>query len=234
MTQSKSQGAARAAKVLSKDRLGGGVIRLRLAPQGGPLAFSPGQYLRLTFGELEPRDYSLANQPGDGYLEFHIRDHGEGGASGFISDALRAGDQVGVDGPYGSCILERGDRSNLIGVAGGTGLAPVLAILEQALREGGRDRVDLLLGVRRKDELFLEDHFNNLSETYDNFNFFISVGEGESGTWHRGLVTELLSPRLLQPALPRAYIAGPPAMVAASREKLRGLGLPDQRIHADA
>ena len=86
---------------------------------GGPFAFTAGQYASLTFVGQPARDYSMANTPGDPVLEFHIRRVPDGAVSNFVGDALQPGDEVRVEGPYGSSWLRDAHRGPIVALAGG-------------------------------------------------------------------------------------------------------------------
>ena len=97
---------------------------LRLAPPAGaPFEFRAGQYARLGFGTLPPRDYSMANRPDQRILEFHIRDVGDG-ASRYAVRRLAFGETVTVAGPMGDAYLRSDHPGPIVAVAGGSGLAP--------------------------------------------------------------------------------------------------------------
>lgn len=222
------------ARVLSKDRVSHDVVRLRLLPEDENFDHLPGQYLRLYLGGFEPRDYSIASQPQETGLEFHIRDQGEGGASSYAAQTLAVGDSLLIEGPFGHCTLDQAHGGPLIGVAGGTGLAPVLAILRQALEAGHQEAVQLCYGARRKADHYLSSDIRKLEQRFDNFTFFFALTDEETERSRKGLVTDLLTPDLLLLEGARFYVAGPPAMVEAAVARLRSLGLPEDRIHADA
>lgn len=230
------------AKVVAKDRLTPQVCRLRLRlPEDSGFRFMAGQYLRLYLGAFEPRDYSIANQPDEGFLEFHIRDQGDGGASSFVQNELQPGDEFDVEGPFGACTL-RGDHAGpILGVAGGTGLAPIKGIIEQALLAGWRHEVRLYFGVRTAKELYMLDHFATLEEEFPNFRFIPVAGEdhGLPAGCRHGLVTDALAEDVKAAGSSvisesEAYVAGPPAMVDAAVALLKQLGLPEEKVHADA
>ena len=210
-------------------------MRLRIRPGGERVQafpFLPGQYLRLFIPGFPPRDYSIASQPDAADLEFHIKNQGDGSASGHIAQKLEPGDSLEIEGPFGSCTLSSDHQGPLLGVAGGTGLAPVYNILLQALRGGLQKPVTLLYGAASEAEIFLKEDFQKLSEDYENFDFSLIVSD-PAAELPQGLVTDLLSASLCLDGA-RAYVAGPPAMVKASVQRLKALGLPDSQIRADA
>src|SRR5262245_59494422 len=107
------------------------VLRLRFAIEsGGPYTFSAGQFAKLQFAFAPdvPRDYSMANTPGEPGLEFHIRILA-GGLSAQIRERLKVGDTVRVSGPFGTSYLREAHPGPIIAIAGGTGLAPIRSIV---------------------------------------------------------------------------------------------------------
>ena len=120
------------ATVTALDRLTHDVVRLRLR-SAKPLEYSPGQYATLQFTPGHVRPYSMAGLPGDGELEFHSRLVKDGLVSGYVDRELKLGDAVRVSGPLGTSYLRRKHEGPMLCVAGGTGLAPVLAIVRGAL-----------------------------------------------------------------------------------------------------
>lgn len=111
------------------------VLILRIAPQR-PLRFLPGQHLTLWINNQLGRPYSIASLPGEPWLEFHIRLRSSGRFSGAAAN-LAVGDRVFVGAPTGALHydLEWQDRPLLL-LAAGTGLAPLQAILQDALERG--------------------------------------------------------------------------------------------------
>src|SRR5262249_5059201 len=75
------------------------IVRLEVVA-GGPFLFSAGQYASVGFGDLPPRDYSMANHPDDPVLEFHVRAAAGGTVSAFVNATLKLGDAVRVEGPF--------------------------------------------------------------------------------------------------------------------------------------
>ncbi len=209
-------------------------IRLEIL-SGGPFTFSPGQYARLAFAELAPRDYSMANRPDEDVLEFHVRRVPGGAASAYVADRLAPGEEVRVEGPFGSSHLREGHRGPILAIAGGSGLAPIKSIVETALDGGPARPIHLYFGVRAERDLYLEDHFRALSARHPNLDFRPVLSEPGGPTDRRtGLVHEAVARDLADLDGFKAYIAGPPPMVEAATAMLTARGLPRADIHADA
>ena len=101
-------------------------VRLRI-DSGRPFMFAAGQYAEVTFPGQPARDYSMANRPGEAALEFHIRALDEGSVSRFVTDRLKPGDDVQIEGPFGECYYRPAHEGPIVTVAGGSGLAPIKA-----------------------------------------------------------------------------------------------------------
>ena len=87
-----------------------------------------GQYASFKIDGFEARDYSIANAPGEDFIELHIRRSGAGGFSDFICDDLKQNDPIDIKGAFGGAYFRENHKGPLLAVAGGTGLAPMKAI----------------------------------------------------------------------------------------------------------
>lgn len=213
------------------------IIRLAIEA-GGPFDYAPGQYAEVTFPGLPARDYSMATPPNGDVLEFHIRLVGGGAVTPFVQNELKAGDRVGVSGPLGTAHLREQHRGPILAVAGGSGLAPVNAIVEAALAEASDRPIHLYFGVRAERDLYFEDRFLALAGRHPNLNFTPVLSEPDAPTDRR---TGYLADAIAEDfggadALDgfKAYLAGPPIAVETTVEKLRAAGMRRRDIHADA
>ncbi len=156
------------------------ILFLRVSGEKG-LSYRAGQYVNLAFDDCEARPYSIANAPQDGLLEFHIKDSSHGGGSTYAFKTLQKGDVVKGYGPFGSCVLEPNNKKPLLLIAGGLGIAPMKAILEEALREGTGEKIVLYWGTNSVEEQYIYDDFRAQEKEHDSFEFVsatnITVGE---------------------------------------------------------
>lgn len=210
------------------------LIRLEIV-EGGPLAFSAGQYAKLVFPDIAEKYYSIASLPGDTGLEFHIRRAGEGSSSHFVLDQLSVGDAVEVTAPMGKSYFRNRHEGPVLCVAGGSGLAPIRCIVETALRDDPGRELHLYFGARDEPDIYLEDRFVELLEKHRNFSFTPVLSAPSADTPRRtGFVHEAVATDIPSFQGWKAYLCGPPPMVNAMVELLRERGLSEDDIHADA
>ena len=210
------------------------VVRLR--PEAGKtFVFRAGQYAQVRFEGREPRFYSLANCPEDGGLEFHIRDNGADLVGSFVLRELENGARVEVRGPYGEAWLREDHAGPLLAVAGGSGLAPMQSIVETALRRDVSRDIHLYVGARDEADVYLDDHFIELTRRYPRLRYVLVLSAAEGRTLRRcGFVSQAVADDFPDLAGFKAHIAGPLPMVEATVAVLRAKGMTDADIHADA
>jgi naphthalene 1,2-dioxygenase ferredoxin reductase component len=208
-------------------------IRLEIVA-GGPFVFSAGQFASVTFEGCPPRDYSMANVPGDPILEFHVRITPGGATSAHVSGRLKPGDAVCVEGPFGPSYLRESHRGPIIAVAGGSGMAPMKSVVERALQKALPQPIHFYFGVRTMRDLYLHEHFAALAEAHGNLRFVPVLSEDAPAGIRRGLVHEALADDFDTFDGCKAYLAGPPVMVEATARLFEQRGMRRMDIHADA
>ena len=224
-------------RVVSIDDATHDIRRVRLEIlEGGPLVFSAGQYASLAFPGLPPRDYSMANAPGEAILEFHIRLVPGGAVTPFVRERLEAGDELRVRGPMGTASWRKRHAGPILAVAGGSGLAPIKSIVEAALASGARQPVRLYAGGRAERDLYLLDHLAALAARHTNLEVVPVLSEPQGPTARRtGFLRDALRADLAGGLEGwKAYLAGPPVMVESCVEVLDELGMRRADCHADA
>ena len=210
------------------------VCRLRLdVADPRRFAFSAGQYASLTFAGLPPRDFSMANRPIDPQLEFHIRRIADGRVSAFVADRLRRGDKVGLEGPFGNAQLRRKHRGPIYAIAGSTGLAPILSIVETALGIGISRPIHLYFGARDAAGIYATERLAGLARAHPNLHVETTLAAPGATGCRPGLVTDALAADHTSFEDAKAYVAGPPAMVEAATEIMVSRGLARRDCHAD-
>jgi len=145
-------------------------ILVRLERREG-FAFWVDQYARLTIPGAPCRDYSMASRPDQPLLEFHIRRVPGGAASERIAAVAKPGLGLELEGPLGAAFLREKHSGPILGIAGGSGLAPVKAIVETALASGFGQPIHVYLGVRAERDLYMTGLFAELAEAHANLRF---------------------------------------------------------------
>jgi toluene monooxygenase electron transfer component len=208
-----------------------------------PADFLPGQFASLTLpGVSSARAYSMSNLPNAaGDWHFQIRRVPAGRGTACLFDQLRVGDTVEIDGPYGLAWLREDSPRDIVCVAGGSGLAPMVSIARGAAAAGmlGSRKLHLFYGARTPRDMCGEAFLRDLPNAASAIQFHGVVSNPESGEtpWsgETGFVHDAVVRHLGQ-ELPRHefYFAGPPPMTQALQEVLMVKHLvPYQQIHFD-
>ncbi|QSE87408.1 2Fe-2S iron-sulfur cluster binding domain-containing protein (plasmid) [Rhodococcus pseudokoreensis] len=206
-----------------------------------PLEYSAGQYAELRLADVNgPRSYSFADAPSNidrRRATFFVRHVPGGEFTDWLFSADRVGTDVSVAGPFGDLWL-RPSELPILCVAGGSGLAPIKALLEEANRQGCSRQAVFLFGAREQQDLYCLMEANAISESWSGSFAFHPVlsQEPPNSAWtgERGLVTNALS-RLPEEFLQscEVYACGPPVMVNALEDALREVRTGSQYFHAD-
>ena len=145
----------RTGRVVAMKRLADDVMRVLIAPDGEPLAFTAGQYINIVLDDGQRRAFSFANPPHEHErIELHVRRIPGGRFTGHVFDGMQLGDTLRFEGPLGSFTLQESSKPILF-VAGATGFAPVKSILEDAFHRGVQRPMRLYWGVRQRKDLYL-------------------------------------------------------------------------------
>ena len=232
--------ARHAATVKSCARLTDDIHHLVLTLDDPPLAFLAGQFVQLRFGDLPPRSYSMASLPGDEDLEFYIREMPGGKVSGHIARQLAVGDSVALEGPCGQAYLRAAGPAAIIAAAGGSGLAPILAIARDVARREIPCPFHLYFGVRRESDLFARSALEDLAAQNRRMtvHFVLSdqspvLGTPQPGTLRHGLPHAAIAADFSDLSCAHVYSAGPPPMVDAVERAVLDLGSRAENVHSD-
>ena len=226
-----------AATVTSVENVSSTVVELELTLADGvaPPEFMPGQYVNLSVpGTDQRRSYSFANAPGsDGPCIFYIKVLEQGVMSDYVSNIARPGDEIEMTGPFGRFYLRQPERPLLM-VAGGTGLAPMLSMLDHMVdTEMTGQKVHLLVGANHPDELFCLDQIMSYGEKGVELTVEFAVVEpNDAWTGAVDHVTGLLRDELIAEG-PDVYLCGPPPMIEAAESWLAARGVDPALIHAE-
>lgn len=198
----------------------------------GKLGFLPGQYANLTLpGTSEHRAYSYSSMPRDNRVSFLIRNVPGGKMSGYLTGQAKIGDTLRMAGPLGAFYLRDIKRPVLM-LAGGTGLAPFLAMLDKIVASGGSPfPIHLIYGVNTDADLVEVDKLEAFAAALPNFTYALVVVSEDSTQPRKGYVTQHLEPAQLHDGNVDIYLCGPPPMVEAVAQHLRERGVQPASFH---
>jgi benzoate/toluate 1,2-dioxygenase reductase subunit len=138
-----------------------------------------------------------------------------------------------VDGPRGNFYL-REIRRPLLFLAGGTGVASFLAMLDQLARRGTHGQsVHLVYGVSRKTHLVECERLLSLATEIPGFSFETCISRESSSGVRQGHVTDVLDPSHLHGGEVDVYVAGPVGMVEATRQWLHDRSLRPSQVYTE-
>jgi len=218
------------------------LLRIKMKPGEDAFVYEPGQFVQLELPNGVQRSYSLASADAHSKgLEFHIKLHAEGRFSEWLLDVL-AGKHVAeqtivVHGPYGQCVWEKSaGAEHVIMLATGTGIAPLKALIEQALSHDKHTPITLYWGGRTSADLYLAAYFDDLAQRYARFSWF-PVLTDPAPEWPGliGFVQEHAAKDFPDLTTAKVYACGAPSMVQQAESLLTAsCGLSGDNFHADA
>ena len=213
------------------ERLNGDVMFVRGRPDRAR-TFLPGQFVLLRLPGGQRRAFSMANT-GSETLEFIVKEKPGGHASRYLFDELSVGDRVSLEGPYGRAYLRTPLVRDIICVAGGSGLAPVLSVARGALARSDSRAVRLFFGVNGAGDLFMIDTLETLAADHDQLSLTVVVRDGAPGA-ETGLVGDIVLSALDRLSESDLYMAGPPGLIdALLRPVMRSEKIAPGRIFFD-
>lgn len=203
------------ATITDHRQLSESVMRIAMALPDG-FAFKGGQFINIIRDDGQSRPYSLASVGGiEAHLDLHIRRVEDGDFSRWLCDDVKVGDQLSFSGPSGSCHYRAGRSSDgLLLICTGTGLAPMWAVLRDAMYQGHRGPMRLYHGGRDESTLYMIDTLRTMSASRPNFKYVSVLKEQSASPGFRlGTLEQAISADFGSLDAWRVYIAGNPEMV---------------------
>ena len=198
------------------------------------LVFLPGQYanLKVPGEEKHHRAYSFSSVRAErDSVSFLIRNVPGGLMSGFLTQRAKPGGTMNMAGPFGSFYLRSIQRPILM-LAGGTGLAPFLAMLDKIAAEGGSAQpIHLIYGVNTDRDIVEMEKLDGFRQRIPNFTYAVCVVDANSEQPKKGYVTHHIEPSHLNGSDVDIYLCGPPPMVEAVAQYLRESNVTSASFH---
>lgn len=227
------------ARVVKMERVAHDVMVLSLRlPANQEFKFVAGQYIDILLKDGQRRSFSLANPPEQTEaLQLHVR-HVPGGAfTGHVFTEMKEKDLLRFRGPLGIFFLREESPRPIIFIAGGTGFAPINALLEHAFAVGIARPMHLYWGARRPGDLYMHERAQAWTNTHPHFRYTPVLSHVEAvDAWpgRRGWVHEAVLADYPQLSSHDVYASGPPPLIDAVRTELARHGLPRDRLYFDS
>lgn len=208
-------------------------------------AFTQGQYLTLRKtidGEDLRRSYSICAGVDDGELRVGVRKVAGGRFSNWINESLKPGDSIAVMAPQGRFFvpLDTGARRHHVGIAGGSGITPILSIMKTVLAREPLSRFTLLYANRKLASTMFKEELEDLKNRYMTRLVLHHVFSDEPtdadlnhGLMNRDKLAQFLSGPVPAAGIAHAYICGPFQMNDEAEAALLAAGVPEDRVHIE-
>lgn len=207
------------ATVTEKRLLSARTLSLRLQCR---LRWRAGQYITLWLND-SARCYSIASVASiDDFIELHIQVYPDGAVSPSLANNINVGDALAIQGPFGECVYDnKQSQQNLLLIASGTGLAPLLGVARDALSQNHQQPIHLLFRSKQASDFYAVDALRKLKDQYPQFSFSLNSDEpapdtkdSSTDTWQLHLRTHFAELRGS-----RVYICGSDGFVRQARKQ---------------
>jgi NAD(P)H-flavin reductase/hemoglobin-like flavoprotein len=219
-----------------------GIAVLTVRPDQ-PVPYLAGQHISVQtlHWPRQWRTYSIANAPRpDGQLSLHVRAVKGGMVSHALVHHVSSGDPLVLGAPSGAMTMDTSSGRDVLCLAGGTGLAPIKAIVEAlahsgAGAQGKRREIALYVGARRHRDLYDMNDLRELELVYPWLQVIPAVSGEPARISEAGTMSGTLSELAVKAGWPGRdiYVSGPDQMIVKTVRVLRDLGAPPERIHYD-
>lgn len=205
--------------------------------------FMPGQYVEIipSNGQWLPRAYSIGNAPQNGgAIELQIRYVEEGRLSTWFFNELKTGDVLQVRGPRGNFTMKSVPEKSLVFIAGGTGFAPIKALIEQQIQLNSQRKIELYWGMGTAADIYEIDSIVLWNNTNPNFKCTLAVDNGDLPALPKSIIAvsgklvDVIASKNEVFAETDAYVAGPPVMMPGITQTLLNKGILPENIHIDS
>jgi NAD(P)H-flavin reductase/hemoglobin-like flavoprotein len=222
------------AEVLTHERRGKDIAVLTCKPLM-QLDYKAGQYVSVEC-RYQPRlwrTYSVANAPNkENVLEFHVRAVGNGWVSSSLVRRVKLGDMIKLAAPMGDMTLDRRSTRDIVLVAGGTGFAPIKALVEELTRYNRTRWVHVFYGARDRDDLYDLGELNKLAAKHPWLNVVPACSADDGFAGEKGDICDVVE-RFGPWDKHDVFVCGSTAMVKATLRTLAAMEVPSVRIKYD-
>lgn len=225
-------------EVLDIELLSGDVYQVNLKSlENHSFDYRAGQYLEILHLDTSPKPFSIACAPrSDNTIELHIRYLPDNPFVIGLLEELKSAKQIRTTGPFGKSYLHLEPQVPLVLIAGGTGFAPIKAMLEELVRQQYQAPIYFYWGARTVADLYMKNIPEEVKQVLPNFHYIPVLSaapvsdnwRGRTGLVHEAVLTD--HPELSDC---RVYASGPPEMVYAAQRAFISHGLEKANMFSD-
>lgn len=206
------------------------ILQLMLTPNEY-IDYQAGQYLQI-ISDNDASSYSIANAPlGSHKYELHIRHNRDNPLNQRLLDEIKRRGAVSIRLPLGECdVSHLHPDKPILFIAGGTGFAPIKAMIEQLLAKGAPRAFELFWGARSQSDLYMDEKVSHWQTHVRHFKYFSLLSNTSKVT----LATKVLNRHKDDLGDWQIVISGPFDMVYDTRDQLRAHGALAENLFSDA
>ncbi len=226
-------------RVVKMEKLAPDVMQLFIKlPENERLQFMAGQYIDFLLRDGRRRSFSLANPPhDDALLELHVRHVPGGEFTDYVFNKMKEKDLLRLEGPLGTFFLREDSEKPMILLAGGTGFAPIKALILHTLARGSQRPMYFYWGARAREDLYQNDVAEEWADQHSHIKYIPVLSDprpednwsGRTGFVHQAVLEDFSDLSGYE-----VYACGPPPMINAARAEFCAGGLPEDGFFADA
>ena len=218
-------------------------LLLTLEPRSAAdvMAYQPGQYAAMIAypkGRPTPaRCFSIVSAPGQGTeLQFAVR---TGGRFTRALSRLQTGDRLSLLGPFGSFVVDPVVDQDLVLVAGGIGITPIMSMLRTAVAQRDPRKISVLYGVRSQDDIPFHAELIELSQRNPNIEITYAVSRDAidalaTENYVGGRIDSEMLSRAARSSAATFFLCGPPSFIRTLSGELKKHGVPEDRIRQES
>jgi len=221
--------------VVSHERRTPVIVEIGLRPVNEQLVYLPGQYVLIsdTAYDIPVRSYSVANAPDPtGLITILVTEVSGGATSTWLTRHLLVGDTVLVSGPYGTFVRDPATPLSTTCLAGGSGLAPIRALAQDAMSNGLARPFTVIFSARTERDLISQDLFDSWSAQSPDFRFIRTLTRSE-GAPPLGRIPDMLPDLAPDLSGHEVFVCGSPGFVKACARAARSTGAEAALVHTE-
>lgn len=206
-----------------------------------PFTFLPGQFLTFSAqigGKPIRRSYTIASSPTQReYVEVTVKREEQGAESRYLHDNVAVGDHLGMSGPSGAFTFTGTETDSIVLISGGVGITPMMCVTRYLTDRGFSGEIFFLHGARVTQDFIFREELEYLQKRHGNLHVAATMSVAEGAPWagEVGPISkEFIARAVPEIARRRVHLCGPPAMMDAVRAQLADLGVPGDKIKAEA